>query len=204
MRPKYISIASTYTKREGAKMARFANCICKCGEPFCCKLSAIKSGNTSSCGCYAREVVGKQAITHGYGTGPKRSIYRTWASMKNRCGNPNDTRFSSYGGRGITVCKEWLKFENFLADMGERPLGRSLDRIDNNKGYFKENCRWATPKEQQRNTRLNKWIEHKGERLTLSDWAKRLGSTNEWIVGSRLKLGWSPEEAVSTPVNKGR
>lgn len=82
--------------------------------------------------------------------------YQSWHHMVQRCTNPNNDRYHSYGGRGIKVCKEWLQFKQFYADMGKRPKGYSIDRIDNNLGYFKENCRWATQTEQSRNRGLNK------------------------------------------------
>lgn len=97
--------------------------------------------------------------------------YQTWADMKVRCLNPNNKRYADYGGRGITVCKRWLSFENFLADMGTRPSNQhSLDRIDNDKGYFKENCRWATRQEQNGNRRRRRDARlYQGK--TVAQWA---------------------------------
>lgn len=101
--------------------------------------------------------------------------YHSWASMKARCSNSNDKRFAHYGGRGITVCDRWFRFENFLEDMGERPKGKTLDRIDNNKGYYKENCRWADFTTQLNNTSRNRYIKYKGKSKTLSQWIEYLG-----------------------------
>ena len=87
--------------------------------------------------------------------------YLSWKGMKQRCNDPNHMWFSVYGGKGIKVCKRWEKYENFLKDMGERPSGTTLDRIDNDKGYYKENCRWATIKEQNNNTNRNRYFVYK-------------------------------------------
>ncbi len=101
--------------------------------------------------------------------------YRSWLSMKTRCRNPKAPNFHLYGGRGIAVCKRWLSFESFLADMGYRPPGTSLDRVDNALGYFRENCRWSTAKEQASNRRNNRLITIGYETLTLTEWARRAG-----------------------------
>lgn len=98
--------------------------------------------------------------------------------MKQRCYNPKVRNYNNYGGRGIEVCDRWLGkngFENFLNDMGKRPEGYSIDRIDNNIGYSPKNCRWASPKEQSHNKRNNKWYEYKGKRKLLKEWSKELG-----------------------------
>lgn len=120
--------------------------------------------------------------------------------MHSRCFNPEHASYRDYGGRGITVCPEWASFDQFFADMGEPPEGLSLDRIDNNSGYAPNNCRWASTKEQQRNKRTNVYIEFAGERLTVQDWAKRLG-TQHSVVARRIKL-WGVELALTTPVTK--
>ena len=125
-------------------------CTCDCGGIINIRVDALKSGNTSSCGC----VVNPGNTQHGYYGSP---THRSWTSMKNRCTNANYHEFHYYGGRGITVCDRWLEsFENFLEDMGERPEGRTLDRIDGDLGYFKENCRWATLQEQSQNRKSRK------------------------------------------------
>jgi len=103
------------------------------------------------------------------------STYHVWRGIKARCGNCRDKSYVRYGARGITYDARWEIFENFLADMGEKPHGMSLDRIDNRKGYSKENCRWATRKEQQNNTRTNVRISHNGETKTVAEWCETLG-----------------------------
>lgn len=125
-------------------------------------------------------------------------VYRAWEALRNRCENPNNRAYADYGGRGITVCERWSKFANFLHDMGEPLPGQSIDRIDNDKGYGPENCRWASRKEQNRNKRSLHLITAGGRTQLLSQWAEELGVTHRAILG-RIKTGWSEEEAVMTP-----
>lgn len=129
-------------------------------------------------------------------------IYRTWALMCHRCSNPNSIGWPCYGGRGITVCERWLKFENFLADMGPRPAGTSLDRIDNALGYSPENCRWATRHQQANNMRSNRLITAFGKTMTMAEWA-RDRNLHYKNLKSRLWRGMSIEEALTLPVMKG-
>lgn len=128
-------------------------CQCSCGNTAVTTMYRMKTGNTTSCGCRKKSVLGISTTKHGKaGT----RTHRIWKAMRSRCNNPNIPRYKDYGGRGITVCKRWDKFENFLADMGEAPDGHSIDRINNNKGYSPSNCKWSTPTEQNRNQRVRK------------------------------------------------
>lgn len=138
---------------------------------------------------------------HGHGWPKKSRTYLSWQEMKRRCRNPKAPWFELYGGRGISVCERWDKFENFLADMGERPDGRTLERIESNGNYEPGNCRWATPGEQNRNTSRNIWVDVDGERLCVRDWATRLGLS--WAsVRGRLRRGWDPVRAVTEPAHE--
>lgn len=139
---------------------------------------------------------GEASITHGmYGT----PIYRVWASMVARCENPKASRYADYGGRGIRVCKRWLKFAAFFKDMGCRPDGMTLDRKNNNKGYSPSNCRWATLAEQARNRSDNVFLNHDGKRLCLKDWGTETGIGWQ-TIRARVKNGWPISDALTRPV----
>lgn len=128
------------------------HCRCACGREVTVIGTNLRSAHSKSCGCRRAAVFKAASTVHGHTshTG-KSSTYRSWRSMVQRCIYPKDIGYHRYGGRGITVCEQWRKFENFLADMGERPKGKTLDRINNDGDYEPGNCRWATPKEQNAN-----------------------------------------------------
>lgn len=129
-------------------------CQCDCGNTKIILTDSLRSGRTKSCGCLWKEAMAAVHTKHGHARANHRSSeFMTWAAMVDRCSNPNHADFANYGGRGIKVCKRWLKFENFLADMGKRPAGQSLDRKNNNGIYSKRNCRWATSRVQNNNRR---------------------------------------------------
>ena len=138
-------------------------------------------------------------LKHGhYAGGHASPTYTSWQNMRTRCQNLSDPTYPQYGGRGITVCRAWADFERFLKDMGERPAGMTLDRKNNEKGYYKENCRWATAKQQQQNRRVNKLLTYNGETYCLAQWAQRLGHSVQILKG-RIRRGWSVELALSIP-----
>lgn len=132
-------------------------CVCDCGCHTVVNSLKLRNGSIVSCGCYRRERLNQANIKHGMSK--KSRTYRTWKEMRNRCSNASADNFKWYGGRGISVCERWQFFENFLADMGERPAGMTIDRIDNMRGYEPGNCRWSTHVEQTRKQAKNKLTE---------------------------------------------
>lgn len=129
--------------------------------------------------------------------------YRSWKAMRVRCANPKQPHFSRYGGAGIRVCARWDSFENFLADMGERPTGCSIDRIDARGNYSPENCRWATAQEQSLNRTTAVMVSHNGKTQNLACWLREL-NLHPATYKLRRRLGWSLLEALFAPVRKKR
>jgi hypothetical protein len=165
--------------------------------------TSLRSGASASCGCLNREVTTARNLTHGKSKTP---VHNRWLMMLSRCRNPRDADFCHYGGRGIRVCDRWAaSFEAFLADMGEPPAPRmEIDRIDNDGAYEPGNCRWATHKENLRHTRRSRFLEHDGLRLTVSQWAERLG-IGEATIRTRIdRYGWSVADALTRPVEHHR
>jgi len=172
---------------------------CDCGNETIKGACAVRNNKTKSCGCLQKENnrSGKNSRIHGMEGTP---IYNVWLSMKQRCLNKNRKDYEYYGGRGIKVCKRWLKFENFYADMGDRPKGKSLDRIDNNGNYEPKNCRWATTIEQSNNKRNNVKITYNGKTLTISQWARMIG-VDMRVIWSRINVRhWSIKKTLTTRI----
>lgn len=167
-----------------------------CSEPGC-ERPFMARGFCSKHYYYYREhgVIKKTYSTHGRSGTPE---YYTWQNMKKRCDDVNNPRYDDYGGRGISYDDRWRDFNNFYRDMGPRPKGMTLDRIDNNKGYSAENCRWASRKQQQRNMRRNRFVEWNGESRTVSEWAEIL-QVNKSLIISRLNRGWPIEKTMTKP-----
>ena len=178
------------------------NCKCSCGTERQVSVSGLKSGRSRSCGCYSAEVAGLHVVRHGCTRNRKKSPeYVTWQSILNRCRNEKNSRYKDYGGRGIIICDRWAEsFQIFLDDMGTKPTpNHSIDRVDNNGNYCPENCRWSTKKEQSRNTRSNRILTCNGRSQCIAAWACELGVNHE-VIRTRLKLGWSTEDALFTDV----
>lgn len=172
--------------------SRAALCRCDCGAETTVRFSRLATGSTKSCGCLAAET----HRTHGMS---ESSTFVSWMSMLNRCYNEKTPNYANYGARGIAVCQRWREsFENFLADMGERPEGKTLDRYpDKNGNYEPENCRWATYQEQNRNRRSNSLLTYNGVTKCIAEWAAEF-NVNADAISWRLKRGWSAHEALTT------
>lgn len=175
--------------REGRS---YCVCRCDCGNIKDVRAARLKSGKSTSCGCFRTQRIKETKLIHGHSRTP---TYGVWKSMKSRCCDINNKR---YGGRGIRVCDRWQSFEAFFEDMGERPSAdHSIDRINNDGDYEPGNCRWAIESVQKRNTSRNRLLTVNGQTLAIVDWAKRVGISAPAIVG-RLNRGWPLEKALTT------
>lgn len=166
--------------------------ICDCGQTKTVLVENLV--RTHSCGCLNGDVARNRATTHGM-TGSL--MYGVWQAMIGRCTNPKDISYPNYGGRGISVCPAWRKsFVSFLSDMGERPEGMTLERIDNDGGYGPENCRWASYTEQARNRRNTRWVILYGERVSLQEAADRLNAGPSAVINWAKDRGLPLQDAV--------
>lgn len=165
-------------------------CLCECGTTVVVSQGHLRSGHTISCGCLHREIITKRK---------KEIIYlcRRFNSMKQRCINPNNSFYKSYGGRGIKIL--WNSFDEFYNDMGEPPTRKhSIDRIDNNGNYCKENCRWATREQQDNNKQQSVYIAYNNKTQSMSQWAKEFNMTYS-MFRKRMLSGWSMENIITKP-----
>lgn len=176
-------------------------CECTCGNVCVVNVTDLRQDNTKSCGCWLHDVLRSKAVTHGESRVKNWSTeYSCWAAIKRRCLNKNVKHYDRYGGRGIQVCERWMQFENFLSDMGRRPTPKhSIERIDNNGNYCKENCRWATASEQARNRRTSVLLTAFGRTQTLKAWSDEYGIHEMTITARIRRLNWSIEKALTTP-----
>jgi hypothetical protein len=208
-----------YTGAMTKHRQRMLTCRCECGLYVDVMKAHLMSGNTTSCGCAHSESVAERNVasaTHGETRGTRiqgtevTSLYRAWTSIKTRCFNSKSKAYAYYGKRGITMDPSWaLFYGNFrrdvLAEIGPRPSRLySLDRIDNDASYVPGNLRWATPEEQNRNTRATRLHELFGEHRTLGEWADIAGVRRELVASRVLRYGWPLDEALGTPPGFGR
>lgn len=173
-------------------------CICDCGNESIVSQCNLATGNTQSCGCLRREIEVVASVTHGATSGKNWSAtYTVWHGMIQRCTNPKNPAYKNYGGRGITICDRWrYSFEHFFEDMGERPDGHSIERVDRDGPYSKDNCVWAGDIQQARNRRNNRPLTLNGKTLTLAEWADETGIPYFTLHG-RLRRGWTVERTLS-------
>ena len=168
-------------------------CRCDCGNEVTIRMDGLQSGHVKSCGC-----INRRRTTHGQA---KTKLFKVWTSMKQRCQNPNDTRYKDYGARGITVCSEWQEFEPFykwaFANGYEQNL--TIDRVDNNGNYCPENCRWTTRKVQMSNRRNTVYLEYCGESKSISEWSSITGISRH-VLDNRMRSGWTVERILTEQV----
>lgn len=181
-------------------------CKCSCSEDALLVVftDCLRSGNTSSCGCFQIQQTKKAKTSHGRSCS---GVYRILHGIYERTSNPNNPNYPNYGGRGISMCSRWREpngqgFLNFRTDMGERPsLKHTIERKNNNGNYEPNNCRWATRTEQARNKRNSRNLEAFGKTQSVHLWAEEVGVGARTIC-SRIRIGWTVEKALTTPVRK--
>lgn len=172
-------------------------CKCDCGAEKTVLAVGLTRGTTTSCGCHQRSGLARR---HGMaGT----QVYIAWKNMRQRCLNPNHPQWEDWGGRGISFCQKWETFEGFFEDMGSPKDGETLERLDNSKGYSKDNCEWRSHLAQNNNRRSNRVIENEGKRLTITQWSRER-EINHSTLNQRLRRGWSEEEALSSEKSHNR
>lgn len=175
---------------------RYWLCRCSCEKEIEREVSqsALRNGYSKSCGCLTVDATTERNLKHGMHYTP---THQSWTAMIARCHNPNTINYINYGGRGISVCERWrTSFDAFLEDMGERPEGMTLDRIDNEGNYNPGNCRWATKREQFANRRVTRHLEAGGIKKPITEWAEELGVSPK-VIKLRLERGWTPEQSVN-------
>jgi len=178
----------------GKYASPYWNCTCSCGRLVIIRGYQLTAGKSQSCGCLR-------------GSEPKHGlrehrVYRIWQSMLNRCNNPNTDGYSRYGGNGIVVCSEWSEFTNFIKDMGLPNPDQSIERLNNDLGYCKLNCVWATATEQARNRKSTLWVTFNGKTCSLAEHVEDVKGDYGKVL-RRLRKGWTPEEALTTPFTFG-
>jgi len=174
------------------KQKSYFFCQCDCLNNIVILGASLINGGTRSCGCYRKEKMTKHGMY-------KTKTFLTWKGMSARCNSNVPQAYKNYKGKGIKVCDRWLEFKNFYEDMGEKPEGLTIERINSNKNYEKSNCKWGTMGEQARNRDGNRYIEFNGKNQTIMDWANDLGVS--WnCIKSRIDIyHWPVEKALTQP-----
>lgn len=178
-------------------------CLCECGKETTVRASCLINELTKSCGCLASDLTIKRETKHGFSKpGNLHPLYAIWREIRARCNDPKRAAYPNYGGRGIKLCEKWNDFQNFYDDMFPTwTKGLTVERIDVNKGYSPENCRWATRTEQARNKRNNKNFTINGQTKCLTEWCE-IFQIEYSPVQHRLNDGWDIETALKTPVKE--
>ena len=183
---------------------RIWECLCECGGKTIVPTSHLLSGHTKSCGCKKIESpLGAAKIANTRHGLTKSKEYHAWAELKQRCYNPKNQNYKNYGERGIKVCSRWVdSFENFYTDMGKAPHGYSIDRIDVNGDYCKENCRWADNKTQQYNKRCTVKITYNGKTESILYWSDTTGISVKSLYDRIYRMKWTIERALTSPLRR--
>lgn len=196
---RLLAVERLGMSKNGKRLYKF---LCDCGTEKIIQGSYVKRGDPKSCGCLVIETIKKMATQHGHSRiGARSSEYSIWAGIIQRCENKNSPSYKNYGGRGIKICQRWRHdFSAFFSDMGQRPQGMTIERINNDKDYSPENCRWATRADQARNNSRNVYITHNGETKTRKDWADYYGIDDETFRHRLSVKKMSFEDAINKPI----
>jgi len=190
---RLVAIKFDHKNNDGKQFWLFK---CDCGNEKIIETNKVKSGHTKSCGCLRKEIMKKNRTDYKIHGMSEMPTYGVWEGIKGRCLNKNSKAYKNYGARGITICKRWMKFENFYEDMGKKPKDLTLDRIDNNKGYCKENCRWATKREQANNRRDNVFASINGVQIPFTELAEMFGLKRNTLYERLYRYNWSLEKSL--------
>lgn len=193
-----------YIDKKGViRYREYYKCQCDCGNITIVEKSQLTTSKTKSCGCLQKSITSKMSKTHGFS---KTKIYSLWCGIKDRCFRHKNKDYKNYGGRGIIVCNEWLKFENFYNWAIENGYkeGLTIERIDVNGNYEPNNCKWIKNELQSHNKRNNHYLTYKGKTQILSEWAKEMGLNNGSTISGRLKRGWTIKQSLITPIRQNR
>ena len=197
-----IKRVDDYVSPSGRHQAKWL-CQCDCGNTACITRSQLKSGKTKSCGCYQKQMASDANKTHGLS---KERLYYIWKDMRSRCQNPKQKEYGDYGARGISLCSDWenyLKFREWALSHGYR-FDLTIDRIDNDKGYYPENCRWATRAQQNRNMRRNHHVIYRGKDYIVAELARKAGISKSVFLNRIMNEGFTVAEAVELPAMRGK
>lgn len=197
-----LSAVESQTKPPGRR--RYL-CRCSCGSEVTVDGSSLRNGNTKSCGCLISEGIIERSTKHGFARScGELPEYSAWSMTRQRCENPNQRDYKYYGGRGIRVCERWKNFSNFIDDMGPRPPGYTLERVNNDLDYGPENCVWAPRRAQTKNRRITNLLTCWGQTKTFSEWSDITGIAYSTIKARVKRLGYPPEIALTKPVKEGQ
>lgn len=185
------------SERRSSGGGKIVKCVCDCGVEKFVATALLLRGNTTSCGCYGRERRRQGCLDRDTHRMTKTGVYKSWLKMKERCQDTSGKFWHRYGGRGIVFCERWNSFDSFFADMGSRPDGTELDRINNDGNYEPENCRWISRKENVRNRGNALKVEVDGAMVNVTVLAERLGLRYHTVYARLTKLGWSVERIIN-------